>query len=231
MDVIWFRPPAGDAGTLNACYNAVDVHVIRGRAEQVALLDGERPLTFARLLTEVGAFAGVLQAFGVRMGDEVVVLDVPPFEDTVLQLACARVGAVVFRELSPTPALAVVGTAGRHDLGAVPLITVDDSGELDVAHCDARRAHRSGGLCRGARRRSAARRRRYGDSDRRTPARGRSRRSRRPRSHLADGRLRRSPWRTSREARHRRPRLDRLDRHPGPRPGRAPTPTGSAWSG
>lgn len=131
MDVIWFRPPAGDAGTLNACYNAVDVHVIRGRAEQVALLDGERPVTFARLLTEVGAFAGVLQAFGVRMGDEVVVLDVPPFEDTVLQLACARVGAVVCRQPSPTPALAVVGTAGRHDLGAVPLITVDDSGELD----------------------------------------------------------------------------------------------------
>jgi hypothetical protein len=131
MDVIWFRPPAGDAGTLNACYNAVDVHVIRGRAEQAALLDGERPLTFARLLTEVGAFAGVLQAFGVRMGDEVVVLDVPPLEDTVLQLACARVGAVLFREPSPTPALAVVGTAGRHDLGAVPVITVDDSGELD----------------------------------------------------------------------------------------------------
>lgn len=133
MDVIWFRPPAGDAGTLNACYNAVDIHVIRGRAEQVALLDGERPVTFARLLTEVGAFAGVLQAFGVTMGDEVVGLDVPPLEDTVLQLACARVGAVLLREPSPTPALAVVGTAGGHDLGAVPLITVDDSGELDWA--------------------------------------------------------------------------------------------------
>jgi hypothetical protein len=131
MDVIWFRTPAGDAGMLNACYNAVDIHVIRGRAEQVALLDGERPLTFARLLTEVGAFAGVLQAFGVGMGDEVVVLDVPPLEDAVLQLACARVGAVLFREPSPIPALAVVGTAGRHDLGAVPQITVDDSGELD----------------------------------------------------------------------------------------------------
>ena len=131
MDVIWFRPPAGDAGTLNACYNAVDIHVIRGRAEQVALLDGERPLTFARLLTEVGAFAGVLQAFGVRMGDEVVVLDVPPLEDTVLQLACARVGAVLLREPSPAAALAVVGTADRHELGAVPLITVVVSGELD----------------------------------------------------------------------------------------------------
>jgi len=133
MDVIWFRPPAGDAGTLNACYNAVDVHVIRGRADQVALLDGERPLTFARLLTEVGAFAGVLRAFGVGIGDEVVVLDVPPLEDTVLQLACARVGAVLVREPSSSPALAVVGTAGRHDVGSVPLITVDDSGELDWA--------------------------------------------------------------------------------------------------
>ncbi|MET0997167.1 MAG: AMP-binding protein [Marmoricola sp.] len=133
MDVIWFRPPAGDTGTLNACYNAVDIHVIRGRAEQVALLDGERPVTFARLLTEVGAFAGVLQAFGVGLGDEVVVLDLPPLEDTLAQLACARVGAVLFREPSAAPALAVVGTAGGHVFGAVPLITVDDTGELDWA--------------------------------------------------------------------------------------------------
>ena len=36
--VAWFRPPAdGDPGTLNACYNALDIHVIRGRAEDVAL--------------------------------------------------------------------------------------------------------------------------------------------------------------------------------------------------
>ncbi|WP_310527893.1 AMP-binding protein [Nocardioides sp.] len=133
MDVIWFRPPAGDTGTLNACYNAVDIHVIRGRAEQVALLDGDRPVTFARLLTEVGAFAGVLQAFGVGLGDEVVVMDAPPLEDTVAQLACARVGAVLLREPSPAPALAVVGTAAGHDFGAVALVTVDDSGELDWA--------------------------------------------------------------------------------------------------
>ncbi|HXH77895.1 hypothetical protein [Nocardioides sp.] len=131
MDVIWFRAPAGDAGMLNACYNALDVHVIRGRAEDVALLDGQRPMSFAGLLTEVGAFAGVLGAFGVAAGDEVVVLDVPPLHDTVAQLACARVGAVHFDELSPTPALVLVGTAGSHDVGSVPLITVDDTGELD----------------------------------------------------------------------------------------------------
>jgi len=131
MDVIWFRAPADDAGMLNACYNALDVHVIRGRAEEVALLDGERPVSYAGLLTEVGAFAGVLQAFGVGVGDEVVVLDVPPLEDTVAQLACARLGAVHFEELSPTPALVLAGSAGEHDLGPVPLITVDDTGELD----------------------------------------------------------------------------------------------------
>lgn len=132
MDVIWFRPPAGDdEGTLNACYNAVDIHVIRGRADRVALLDGERPMTFARLLTEVGACAGVLQAFGVTLGDEVVALDVPPLEDTVLQLACARVGAVLFRVPSPTPKLVVVGSLREHDFGDTPVITVDDTGELD----------------------------------------------------------------------------------------------------
>lgn len=130
MDVIWFRQPAGDTGTLNACYNAVDIHVIRGHAEQVALLDGERPVTFARLLTDVGAFAGVLQAFAVGLGAEVVLVDAPPYEDTVVQLASARVGAVLHREPSPKPALAVVGTAS-HDFGDVPVVTIDDSGELD----------------------------------------------------------------------------------------------------
>lgn len=133
MDVIWFRPPAGDPGVLNACYNAVDIHVIRGHAEQVALTDGDRPMTFARLLTEVGAFAGVLQAFGVGLGDEVVLLDAPPLEDVLVQLACARMGAVLFREPSPRPGLVVVGTAGGRDFGEVPLVTVDDSGELDWA--------------------------------------------------------------------------------------------------
>ena len=38
---------------------------------------------------------------------------------------------MVLREQSPKHALAVVGTAGAHDLGAAPLITIDESGELD----------------------------------------------------------------------------------------------------
>ena len=36
MAVTWFRAPDGDdPGTLNACYNALDIHVIRGRADEV----------------------------------------------------------------------------------------------------------------------------------------------------------------------------------------------------
>ena len=134
MDVIWFRAPADDAGVLNACYNALDVHVIRGRADDVAMLDGVASWSFARLLTEVGAFAGVLEAFGVGIGDEVVVLDVPPLQDVIARLACARLGAVHFADLSQTPALVVAGSAATNqagDLGPVPLITVDDTGELD----------------------------------------------------------------------------------------------------
>ncbi len=133
MDVNWFRPPAadaGDVGTLNACYNALDIHVIGGRADDVAILDGDRSLTFARVLTEVAAFAGVLQAFGVTPGAEVVVLGLPPLEDIVVQLACARLGAVHFVEPSPAPALVVAGTTTGHTFDSVPLITIDDTGEL-----------------------------------------------------------------------------------------------------
>ena len=77
--VSWFRPPAdGDPGTLNACYEALDIHVVRGRADDVAAtLDGEQH-TFASLLTEVAACAGVLRAFGVGLGDRVVVGELSP---------------------------------------------------------------------------------------------------------------------------------------------------------
>ena len=101
-DVAWFRAPSdGDPGTLNACYNALDVHVIRGRADDTALtLDGvER--SFARLLTEVAACAGVLRAFGVGVGDQVAVGSLPPETAVVAVLATARVGAVVQHDDSP----------------------------------------------------------------------------------------------------------------------------------
>lgn len=95
MDVVWFRPPAGgDVGLLNACYNALDIHVIRGRADDVALSIDGRDLSFARVLTEVAACAGVLRAFGVGVGDRVAVGFLPPDVALTVVLAVARVGAV-----------------------------------------------------------------------------------------------------------------------------------------
>lgn len=127
MDVIWFRPPAGDdPGTLNACYNALDIHVIRGRADQVALsIDGiER--SYARMLTEVAACAGVLSAFGVGVGDRVVLGFVPPEISIVVVLAVARVGGVVVYDNSPG-AVAQVRVAGVE--GGVAFVA--DGQELD----------------------------------------------------------------------------------------------------
>ena len=109
----WFRPPAdGDPGTLNACYEALDIHVVRGRADDVAVtLDG-RDRTYAWLLTEVAACAGVLRAFGVGLGDRVVVGDLSPEGRVVVPLAVARIGALVVYDNTP-------GAEGRVRVGAI----------------------------------------------------------------------------------------------------------------
>ncbi len=94
-EVSWFRTPSGeDPGTLNVCYHALDLAVIRGRADEVALEHDGRERTFAWMLTEVGACAGVLRAFGVGLGDHVVVDALPVGTAVVVALAVARVGGV-----------------------------------------------------------------------------------------------------------------------------------------
>jgi propionyl-CoA synthetase len=112
-DLRWIRPPSrvldGDAppfyrwfpdGVLNTCFNALDRHVIEGRADQPALVhdspvtDSTRTYTYAQLLDLVGRFAGVLRGLGVDHGDRVVIyLPMVP-EAVVAMLACARIGAV-----------------------------------------------------------------------------------------------------------------------------------------
>ena len=69
----WFT-----GGVVNTCYNALDRHVERGRADQVALIH-DSPLTgsvtkftYAELLAEVQALAAVMQDFGVAKGDRVI---------------------------------------------------------------------------------------------------------------------------------------------------------------
>lgn len=138
----WFRAPAEhDPGTLNACYEALDIHVVRGRADDVALtLDGAER-TFARLLTEVAACAGVLRAFGVGPGDQVAVGSVPQETGIVGVLAAARVGAVVQHDDSPGAEGKVVlrstdeGVVFSVDAEAVPWDVAMRAGRTDPAGC------------------------------------------------------------------------------------------------
>ena len=87
-------------GTLNTCYNALDRHVIKGRADQTALIYDSavtgtvRSYTYAELLEEVAAFAGGLRGLGVGPGDRVVIYMPMIPEAVIAMLACARLGAV-----------------------------------------------------------------------------------------------------------------------------------------
>ncbi|GAA1928142.1 propionyl-CoA synthetase [Nocardioides marmoribigeumensis] len=86
--------------TLNTCYNALDRHVAKGRADQAALVydsamtGTKQTYTYARLLQEVAAFAGVLRGLGVEQGDRVVIYMPMVPEAVIAMLACARIGAV-----------------------------------------------------------------------------------------------------------------------------------------
>jgi len=121
-----FDPAAGPAGrwfvdgVLNTAYNALDRHVIRGRADQPALVfhsaytGTRRTYTYADLLERVGQLGGALRELGVRAGDRVVIyLPMVP-EAVIAMLACARIGAVhsvVFGGFAPAELAARIDDA------------------------------------------------------------------------------------------------------------------------
>jgi propionyl-CoA synthetase len=91
----WFT-----GGRLNTCYNALDRHVQRGRAEQPALVydspvtETVRALSYRELRDAVAVFAGALAAQGVEHGDRVIVYMPMVPEAVIAMLACARIGAI-----------------------------------------------------------------------------------------------------------------------------------------
>src|SRR5437867_10205747 len=107
------RPPfyrwfAG--GRLNTCYNALDLHVDRGRGKQRALVydspvtDTIRTFTYAELRDAVARVAGALRRQGVAQGDRVIIYMPMVPEAVMAMLACARIGAihsVVFGGFAP----------------------------------------------------------------------------------------------------------------------------------
>lgn len=81
-------------GLVNLCFNALDRHVIRGRADELALVTDRRTYSYAQLLEQVAQLGGGLRELGVRVGDRVLAALPDGDERVIALLACARVGAV-----------------------------------------------------------------------------------------------------------------------------------------
>ncbi len=94
-------------GTINASYNALDVHQNTKSNKPAILWEGEngesRILTYHDMLVQVKKFANVLKSLGVKKGDRITIyLPMVP-ELPIAMLACARIGAthtVVFSGFS-----------------------------------------------------------------------------------------------------------------------------------
>lgn len=107
-------------GMLNTCYNALDRHVISGRADQPAVIHesaitGKSSiLTYAQMLEKTARFAGALRMAGVEKGDRVVIYMPMVPEALIAMLACARLGAVhsvVFGGFAPAELAARIDDA------------------------------------------------------------------------------------------------------------------------
>ncbi|XP_023709267.1 acyl-CoA synthetase short-chain family member 3, mitochondrial isoform X3 [Cryptotermes secundus] len=88
-------------GELNACYNAVDRHVLAGDGEKVALIHDSpvtksiRHITYQELQDkQVSRLAGALAKMGVSRGDRVIVYMPMIPEAIIAMLATVRLGAV-----------------------------------------------------------------------------------------------------------------------------------------
>ena len=87
-------------GTTNACYNAVDLHVENGRADQTAIIydspvtEKNEKISYLQLQERVAKVAGMLQQDGVTCGDRVIVYMPMIPEAIIAMLACARIGAI-----------------------------------------------------------------------------------------------------------------------------------------
>jgi propionyl-CoA synthetase len=91
----WFT-----GGALNTCYNALDLHIDRGRGKQRALVydspvtDTIRVFTYAELRDAVARTAGALRRQGIGRGDRVIIYMPMVPEAVMAMLACARIGAI-----------------------------------------------------------------------------------------------------------------------------------------
>src|SRR6266850_569055 len=91
----WFA-----GGELNTCYNALDLHVDRGRGKQRALIYDSpvtgtvKTYTYRELRDAVALCAGMLRRQGIEKGDRVIIYMPMVPEAVIAMLACARIGAI-----------------------------------------------------------------------------------------------------------------------------------------
>lgn len=140
MELSWFRQPAeDDPGSLNLCFNALDRHVVHGRAEAVALVAGDARVDFATLTERAASLGGALRSMGVGRGSAVAT-ELPPGADRLLVLLAAlRLGAVYVEGSAPgvDPQVVVdpelvqpAVKAGRNDPAACEPLTPDSTAWL-----------------------------------------------------------------------------------------------------
>jgi len=105
VSIKWFED-----GALNLCYNCVDRHLADKKDKVAFYFEPDQPdqparrVTYQELYEEVGAFAAILQEWGVKKGDRVTIYMPMIPEAAFAMLACARIGAihsVVFGGFSP----------------------------------------------------------------------------------------------------------------------------------
>ena len=112
-DIFWFKKPTKilnksnppfykwyENGITNTCYNALDIHIDKGKGKQTALIY-DSPITgtknkfsYEELRTKVSKFAGALKNQGVNKGDRVIIYMPMIPEAVVAMLACARIGGI-----------------------------------------------------------------------------------------------------------------------------------------
>ena len=87
-------------GVCNTCWNAVDRHVLGGRADQAAIIydspvtNTKQVITYAQLQAKTQQLARMLTDLGVGKGDRVIIYMPMVPEAAIAMLACARIGAV-----------------------------------------------------------------------------------------------------------------------------------------
>ncbi len=87
-------------GKMNTCYNALDIHIDKGRGDENVLIydspvtNTKKMYTYNELREEVAKTAGMLAASGVKKGDRVVIYMPMIPQAVTAMLACARIGAI-----------------------------------------------------------------------------------------------------------------------------------------